>query len=69
MKILLTLILLLFSVFTMACPFCDSDTADDIRALILGPDLLLNVFTVILPFIVFGILTIIVYKSGKPSNM
>lgn len=65
LKTILVLLILFLPVSLIACPFCTTDTASEIRAQIFGSDFLINLFTGISPFIVFGIITAAIYKSGK----
>ncbi len=66
MKSYLFLVFSLLSFAVQACPFCDTKTAADIRASLFGPDLLFNLFTTILPFIVFAAIAYLIYYGGFP---
>lgn len=64
MRSVVTLIFLASAQAASACPFCNSQTAKQIRAALFGPDLLYNVFITILPFLVCGIVVYLIYRGG-----
>ena len=68
MKILLLFIFIMISLASRACPFCNSKTAKEIRASLLGTDLSFNLFITILPFIIFSAIVYLIYHGGFPSK-
>ena len=64
MNYLLMILFTVLSVDAAACPFCNSANGKQIRASLLGPDLSLNVFIVLLPFVICVIITWLIYRSG-----
>ena len=65
MRKILSIIIIFSSFNLLACPFCATDTASEIRSQLFGPDFLTNLSIGILPFVIFAIITIIVWKSGN----
>ncbi len=47
-----------------ACPFCNSDSAAEVRTTLFGPDLIFNLSVTILPFIIFSLIGIGIYTGG-----
>lgn len=71
MKIVLCLVLTMFNLTAFACPFCNSETAAEIRTSLFGPDLWFNLCASLLPFLFFFIITFLIYNGGwkrKPDN-
>ena len=68
MKGLLLFVSLIISAVVQACPFCTSDTAKEIRALLFGPDLTFNLLITILPFIICFLIVYFIYHGGLPTN-
>ncbi|MEO6549404.1 MAG: hypothetical protein ABIN94_15485 [Ferruginibacter sp.] len=59
--------LLWFSGESNGCPLCKSATAYKIRASLLGPGMLWNMFYMVLPFIIFAAIIYVTYY-GFPVN-
>ncbi len=68
MRALLLMILLLAVVPVYACPFCSTDSAVRIRALLFGPDFYFNLGISIVPFIIFAIIVYLIYRGGLSSS-
>lgn len=64
MKFILLSFFLLLTYATQACPFCNSETATEIRASLFGPDLAFNLVVTIFPFIIFSVIVYIIYHGG-----
>ncbi|ELR72040.1 hypothetical protein C900_01905 [Fulvivirga imtechensis AK7] len=68
MKAVSLLFFMTFSFVAYACPFCDSATAEEIRASLFGADLTFNLFVTILPFIIFSLIVYLIYHGGIPAK-
>ncbi len=68
MKILFLISSLIISVAAQACPFCNSKTAKEMRVSLFGPDLPVNLFITILPFIIFSLIVYFIYYGGFPAK-
>lgn len=65
MRRILVFLFMMLPFTLLACPFCASDTATEIRAQILGSDFIENLLAGLSPFVVFALITGLVYKSAK----
>lgn len=67
MKYMIGLLAFIFiSTNAQACPFCNSKTATDIRAILFGPDVYFNIAVTLLPFAIFSIIIYIIYHGRLP---
>lgn len=61
LKIILLIMVLIHSSFSvLACPLCDSERAEQIREAIFGADFFMNIGMILLPFIIFLIITLLI---------
>ena len=62
-KLLQTLFVLLnvFPGAALACPLCHTDTGKQVRAGIFGPDFGFNLVVTIIPFVIFLVITALIY--------
>lgn len=68
MKYCLLLIAVLAATPAFACTLCQSGTAKEIRSLLLGQDLAINLAVTILPFLVCAVIIYLIYYGGIPGN-
>jgi hypothetical protein len=64
MKLFLFLGMLFLSTAVAACPFCNSKTATQIRSSLFGRDFLFNLSVSLLPFVIFYLITYLIYNGG-----
>lgn len=73
MKTLLLIFSVLLSFTAEAYPFCNTNTAKEIRASLFGTDLTFNLFVTVLPFIIFSTILYLIYHDEllvrKKSNL
>jgi hypothetical protein len=68
MKPILFFLLTLFSLQSVACPFCNSTTARQIRASLFGEDVWFNLAITVLPFVLFAAIAFFIYHGGLPAK-
>jgi uncharacterized membrane protein len=68
MKPITLLLFLIVSVTAQACPFCNTNTAAQIRAKLSGPGLAMNVGVLVLPFLVVFIVVTLIYRDAFRFN-
>jgi hypothetical protein len=66
MKTIVFTFLMLLSLGTKACPFCNSTTAKEIRASLFGRDLYFNLSVTILPFLLFSVIVYLIHQGRLP---
>jgi hypothetical protein len=64
-KLIFFLLLMFISTISFACPFCNTQSASEIRASLFGPDFLLYMVAILLPFIIFTIIILILLNRTK----
>jgi hypothetical protein len=67
-KLIFFLLLASISTISSACPFCNTQTAAEIRASLFGPDFFYYLMASLLPFLIFVIIILLIYKGGYKTK-